>query len=189
MLDKFTHDRIIVGMILSLGIAHLLKGLVKLMEHPKSVRAYWIHLVWVSYIFLFLVDFWWWEFKLSAELEWTFPLYFFVIFYIVIFYLICSLLFPDSMKDYIDYRDYYYSRRSWFFGLLALTFLLDIIDTSIKGKAYFISLGTEYPLRIAIHFILCLFAIKIKKEWFHALLSITFLIYGISWILRKYFFQ
>jgi hypothetical protein len=32
---------------------------------------------------------------------------------------------------------YFMSRRKWFFGLLAATFLLDLIDTRLKGGSYF----------------------------------------------------
>jgi phosphoglycerol transferase MdoB-like AlkP superfamily enzyme len=188
-MDKFAHDRIIIGMILSLGIAHLLKGVAKLIEHPTRSKPYWIHLLWVGYVFLLLVHFWWWEFRLSHITEWNFLTYFYIISYIVLFYIICSLLFPDDLKEYNGYKDYYYARGKWFFALLALTFLVDIGDGLIKGKEYVTGLGTEYPIRTALHFILCVVAMKVKKEWFHGTLAIVFIVYSVSWILRKYLVQ
>jgi hypothetical protein len=38
-------------------------------------------------------------------------------------------------------------RRKWFYGLLAGKFLIDLVDTAIKGREHFISLGVEYPIR------------------------------------------
>ena len=38
--------------------------------------------------------------------------------------LLASLLFPDDMSDYDGYEDYFLSRRRWFFGLFATTFVV-----------------------------------------------------------------
>jgi hypothetical protein len=185
-MEKFTHIRIVIGIILSLSIAHLLKGVSKIIEHPGRNRPYWIHLLWVFYVFLQLIYFWWWEFSLGKLMEWTFVAYIFIIFYIILFYILSSLLFPDDLKDYGGYREYFYSRRKWFFALLGATFLVDIGDTLLKGRPYMEHLGGEYPIRVAVHFLLCLIAIRVRKEWFHAILVTSFILYGFSWILRRY---
>lgn len=52
------------------------------------------------------------------------------------------------MDDYDGYRDYFLSRRKWFFGILALTYVADIADTWLKGSAYLASFGWEYPVRV-----------------------------------------
>jgi hypothetical protein len=70
--------------------------------------------------------------------------------------LLCTLLFPSDLKDYAGYEDYFLSRRKWFFGFLAGTFLADILDTELKGPAYVHSFGVEYPIRIAVNLVLCL---------------------------------
>jgi hypothetical protein len=188
-MDKFTHDRIIIGMILSLGIAQLLKGVARLIEHPSRTRPYWVHLLWVGYIFLLMIHFWWWEFSLGKLVQWNFETYAFVILYIVVIYIICSLLFPEDLKEYAGYKEYYYSRGQWIFLLLAITFILDYIDSLVKGREYVGQFGMELKFRTLAHIILCLMAVKIKKQWFHGALAIAFLLYGISWILRKYSIQ
>lgn len=188
-MDQFFHIRMLVSMIVSLSLAHLLKGVVKIVEHPKRVKIYWVHLLWVAYLFFYIIDFWWWELKLKTIPVWNFRYYFFVIIYIAVFYFTCSLIFPDDLKDYAGYKEYYYSRRKWFFSFMACIFLLDVGDTSLKGGDYFQSLGPEYIFRIGFHVLLCLLAIRIRKEWFHAAMVIIFLLYNISWILRKYYFE
>jgi hypothetical protein len=178
----------LMSMIISLSIAHLLKGVARIIEHPSRKKIYWVHLLWVVYLFMLITDFWWWEVKLKKVPEWNYGYYIFIVLYIICFYISSSLLFPDDLQEYDGYKSYFYSRKQWFFGLLGLLFVLDIGDTLIKGKTYYASLGNEYPVRIALHFILCLAAIKIRQQRFHEILVIAFIAYGISWILRRYLF-
>lgn len=75
-----------------------------------------------------------------------------------------ALLFPDDLRDYTGYENYFYSRKKWFFLVLGFSFVMDIIDTSLKGKEYAGHLGIEYPLRNIVHLILCIIAIRVSKK-------------------------
>jgi len=185
-MDTFAHVRILIGMIMSLSIALMLKGTAKMVQHPGREKPYWVHLLWALYIFLLLIHFWWWEFKFHSLTQWTFPLYFFLISFIIVFFVLSALLFPDDLKDYTGYENYFYSRKKWFFGVLAFSYMMDSIDTLLKGKQYAIGFGAEFPLRNTIHFILCIVAIKVNNKKFHAALVILFLLYELSFILRLY---
>lgn len=142
--DIFPHIRIILGMVIGLGVTRLLSGVARIVQHPGQYRLYSVHLAWVVSVLLMLVHFWWWEFGLFQIETWTFGKYLFIIFYAVTLFLLCALLFPDSMLDYTSYEDFFYSRRAWFFGLLAATYLLDVIDTLLKGPEHFARFGVEY---------------------------------------------
>lgn len=157
-----------------------------MVQHPGREKPYWVHLLWAFYVFLLLAHFWWWEFSFHSFTTWTFGVYAFLISYIIVFYLMSALLFPDDLKDYTGYEDYFYSRKKWFFGVLALSFLMDIIDTLLKGKEYASHLGIEYPVRNIAHFILCVVAIKVNNRKFHAMLVLLFLAYELSYIIRIY---
>ena len=141
---------------------------------------------WSFYVFLLMVHFWWWEWHLTRITHWTFPAYFFVIIYIIVYYVICALLYPDDLKDYNGFRDYFYSRRKWFFGLLGASFVLDVVDTLMKGVDYYRHFGVEYPIRNAVHVVLCLVAMRTSNPRFHGVLVIVFLLYEISYILRLF---
>jgi len=145
-MNEFIHIRMIIGFILSHTIAHLLRGVAKLIVHPTRSRPYWVHLVWGANVFLTIIDFWWWEYRLRQLTEWTFLSYMAVIIYVILFYFLCALLFPEDLSDYKGFKDYYYARRTWLFSVLAATFLMDVIDTSLKGANYINHLGTEYPI-------------------------------------------
>ncbi len=188
-MDQFSHIRTVFSINIGLSVAHLLKGVAKIIEDPKKNPLYPTHLLWVLFTFLLVVDFWWWEFKLISVDSWNFAIYGYIILYVIIYYLICALLFPEKMKEGMSYETYYYSRNGWIFSLMALLFLMDIGDTLIKGAGYYKSLGPEYTIRIVSHVLLCLTAAATKNKKYHTFLVILFLIYNIIWIFRKYFVQ
>lgn len=184
--DIFPHIRIVMGMVVGLGVTRLLSGVARIVQHPQQYRLYVVHLAWVASLLLMLVHFWWWEFGLFAVADWTFGKYLFIIGYAVVLFLMCALLFPDSMQGYQGYEDFFYSRRAWFFGLLALTYLLDIVDTLLKGEAHYARFGSEYLVRTPVFVALCLAAIWTSNRRFHALFVGAALVYQVSWILRLF---
>ena len=135
--DIYPHIRVVLGMVIGLGVTRLLSGLARLVQHPGQHRMDAVHLGWVGSTLLALVHFWWWQFGLYQIEAWTFGTYLFVIGYAIALFLLAALLFPDSMAGYEGYGDYFQERRAWFFGVLASTYLLDVIDTLLKGDAHF----------------------------------------------------
>jgi len=182
----FTHIRIIVAMVLGLSMSRIINGLARFIQHPKHYRIYSIHLGWSFFLILSLIYFWWFEFGLSAIEDWTFELYFFIIFYAVLFAMISSILFPDSMEEYAGYEHYFRSRRPWFYGLLALMFLVDVLDTWIKGPVHFNSLGIEYPIRQAGFFICSVIAMFVSNKRYQQIFVVVALVYQTIWILRVF---
>jgi len=184
--EVFPHIRIVMGMVVGLGLTRLLSGVARIVQHPRGYALYPVHLAWVGMVFLMLVHFWWWEFGLFHLDSWTFGKYLFLIFYSTVLFLMCALLFPDSMLDYKSYEDFFISRRAWFFGLLAATFVLDIVDTLLKGPDHFAHFGHEYFIRTPVFLVLCFVAIFTTNRTFHMLFVAAALIYQISWILRLF---
>lgn len=184
--DIFPHIRVVMGMVIGLGVTRLLSGLARIVQHPAQYRLDAVHLAWVASVLLALVHFWWWQFGLYQIGAWTFGTYLFVIGYAIALFLLCALLFPDSMQDYASYEDYFYARRAWFFGLLAATFLLDVVDTFIKGEAHFARFAREYLVRTPILVGLCLVAARTASRRFHALFVAAMLAYQLSWIFRLF---
>jgi hypothetical protein len=184
--DLFVHVRILIGMVIGLSITRLFSGLAKLVQHPGREKIYPVHLAWVASTLLFVINFWWWEFGLGQLGRLTFDLFVFVVFYASLFYLLCALLFPDDMKDYTGFEDYFYSRRRWFFGIFALINAVDMIDTLLKGWPYFRSFGWEYPVETALHILLCLIAMATTNRVFHTAFVTANLVYEITWILRHF---
>jgi hypothetical protein len=59
-MDLYMHVRVLFSILLGLGVSHLLRGLARIVQHPKEYRVYWVHLVWSLFLFLYLIHFWWW---------------------------------------------------------------------------------------------------------------------------------
>jgi hypothetical protein len=185
-MDMYLHVRVVFAMIVGLGVTHLLRGIALIVEHPGKNKAYWVHLVWVFFLFLYLIHFWWWEFRLENVRQWTFPLYFFVAMYAVLLYLLCALLFPEEMSDYDGFESYFYSRRKWIFALLAALFAVDVLDTAIKGTAYLHTLGILYYVRTVAYIALSLVAIKTTNRKFHATFAVLGTAYELVFIFMLY---
>jgi hypothetical protein len=184
--EIFPHIRIIMGMVVSLGIARLLTGLARFVQHPGRVGLYPVHLGWVASTLLLLVHFWWWEYRLYLIPQWTVVTYLFIISYAILLFALCALLFPDDIADYTGYEDYFISRRRWFFGILALAFLFDYLDTLIKGREHAELFGIEYEIRLPAYIVLCAIAMATSNRRFHAAFIVGSLIYQVSWILRLF---
>jgi hypothetical protein len=150
------------------------------------VALYPVHVAWVLFILLYVIEFWWWEFRLTRLEQWTFPVYLFVIFYAGVFVFLCALLFPDSLEDYKGFEDYFISRRRWFFGLLAATFELDLIDTRLKGVDYLQALGRQYLLRNGAYTGMSIIAMFVTNRRFHTIFVAGALVYLIVWFVLRY---
>ncbi len=121
-MEMYLHVRVLFTILLGLGVSQLLSGVAQIVQHPKAYKVYWVHLLWALFLFLYLIHFWWWEYRLQAIQQWTFPLYFFIAMYAVVMFLMCVLLFPEQMADYESFKAYFYSRRQWIFSLMTILF-------------------------------------------------------------------
>jgi hypothetical protein len=186
-MDVFVHVKVLLSMILALAVGNLLRGVSRIVEHPRKYKVYWVHLVWVLFLFLYVIHFWWWEFYLQKVVQWTFPVYFFIALYATLLFLLCSLFFPDEMAEYNSYRVYFYSRRRWIFTLMTLLFVADIVDTLIKGSDYRAHLGMFYDVRTAAYIVLSLLAIKLSSPRFHAFFALFAVAVEALSILKLYF--
>jgi hypothetical protein len=62
----------------NLGVSRLLSGVARIVQHPKEYKVYWVHLLWSLFMFLYLIHFWWWEYRLQRIPQWTFALFFYL---------------------------------------------------------------------------------------------------------------
>ena len=182
----FEYVSVLTSIVIGLGIAHLLQGVVSIIQHPKRRSPDLVHLVWVAFMFFQAIFFWWWEFKLEPLEVWTFGLYLFVVFYAFIIFLMCALLFPSDLDDYSGFADYFISRRAWFFGLLATYFVIDFWDTWLKGPEHFASLALEYPISSAVYIAMCVVGIWTANRRFHTAFAVLGLLYQVTWALRYF---
>ncbi len=138
-------------------------------------RPYWVHLIWTFYLFLNIAMFWWWEFRLG-EVDWSLSTDLVVIIYATLFFFISIVMQPGNLGGISSYREYYYSRRRWIFGLLIAIMFWDFVDTFIKGVDHFLNLGTEY-LAIQIALITAsAVAVITPNERYHKIFAVVWII-------------
>jgi hypothetical protein len=71
--EGYVHVRTIISIVFGLSITRLFTGLARFVQHPNRVAVYPVHLAWVLFILLYVVEFWWWEFRLSKQRYLIFP--------------------------------------------------------------------------------------------------------------------
>ena len=96
------------------------------------------------------------------------------------YYFLSALLFPQDLDEYQGYQDYFLSRRRWFFGFVALTEALDVVDTLIKGEAICDRWDWNISPRIGVFILLCAVAATTRNLRFHALFVFAAVAYEIS---------
>jgi len=182
----FTHLRILMGTVIGLGIGRLLIGFAGIIQHPDRARLSATHLIWAVSILVTLVHFWWWEFALFTVAQWTFGDFLFLIAYCVALFMLCVLLFPDDVKEYDGYEDFFMRRRAWFFGFFAVTVIFDIFDSGLKGWDYLNHLDLEYTIQVPVTLALCGIAVVTSNRRFQLIFAIAQVLYQLSWVVRLF---
>lgn len=182
----FIHLRILMGTVVGLGMARLLLGFAGIIQHPRRAKLSATHLIWAVSIFVTLIHFWWWEFALFTVPQWTFGAFIFLIAYCTALFMLCVLLFPDDVKEYDGYEDFFMSRRAWFFGFFGATVIFDIFDSSLKGWDYLTTFDLEYAIQVPVSLALCGIAIYSKNRRFQLIFAIVQILYQLSWVIRLF---
>jgi hypothetical protein len=143
MSDQFQHVMVLTSIIIGLGITNLLLGLSgaieRFTENPRPLRVSWATVFWSAYLFLLMVLFWWWEFRLLEILkQWSLWNYFLVIGFAVVLFLQGALLIPRDWDKVDDLNEYFLAKRRWFYSVFALSLIIDLIDSFTKGGLTYI---------------------------------------------------
>jgi hypothetical protein len=184
--DVFIHVRIVMGTVIGLGLTRLLMGTAGLIQHPSRYKLSLIHMLWVVSIGIELILFWWWEYDLARLPSWNFGIFAFLIGYSITLFGLAALLFPDNLSEYEGYEDFFIQRRHWFFGIFGLTFVLDLVDTLIKGAPYFETMDLVYLIQIPFGLAFSGVAIWTANRRFHLGFVILHLLYQ-AWSIAFYF--
>ena len=185
-MSQFEYVAVLISIIVGLTLAQLLRGVGLLVATEDGPRPYWVHLAWTFYAFMLTALFWWWEFRLAAA-DWNLPMYIGVIFYSTLLFFLSLVLQPGRLDGINSYKEYYYARRSWIFGLIIAILLWDIVDTMMKGSDYFFKLGVEYLAINIMTITVSIMAIITPNERYHEISVVFVLIAGFVFQYRNYF--
>ncbi len=137
-MSTFEYVMVLVSIVVALAIAHLLTALGESVRRFRGkgepIKLDAVFLLWVAFVLVWLVSFWWWEFKFQEIVtEWSFGLYLFVISYSIVLFMLAQILVPYRMQGVTDTYVDFMEGRKWFFGTLLLVQAIDMVDTFLKG--------------------------------------------------------
>lgn len=181
----YLHIRVVLAIVLGLAITKLLNGIALLIERRDSWSA--LHVSWVLWALMSVVTFWWWEFRLSSLPVWTFASYLFVITYCSLYFVLSALIFPQNIEKYGGFEEYLVAHRYWFFGLIAVITLLDLVDTSLKGAERWEALGAAYPIKTGVTLLIATTGMILVNKRAHLVLALVALVYLTSYYTVEYF--
>jgi len=142
-MNQFEYVMVLVSIIVGLGITHILLGvggiIDRLASHGRPLKLSLAHGCWLGMCFVWLVMFWWWEYRLASQVsDWNFGYYSFLIAYSVTLFLITVVLVPKSWDRVESLKVYFLERRSWFYSLLLVGTMLDASDAFLTGGIKYI---------------------------------------------------
>jgi len=148
-MDRFEYVMVLISIIVGLGLAHVLLGVGGIIdrraEGDRPLELSFAHAVWLAFVFVWMVQFWWWEYRFSElGVDWSMALYFFLVLYAVGLFLTAVVLVPRSWDRVESLGDYFLQRRVWFYSLLLLCTGIDVIDGYLKGGLEYL-VGTLGP--------------------------------------------
>ena len=180
-MDQFEYVMVLVSIIIGLGITRILVGVGGIIDRQSRnndrLELSLAHASWLGYCFLWLVLFWWWEFRFSIRVsDWTLGLYLFLICYAVTLFLIQAVLVPRTWDGVTSLKDYFLERRLWFYSLLLFATILDQIDSYLKGGfEYLLDTGPINLAFAAVTLPVVIIGIRTANLRFHNIVATVFL--------------
>jgi hypothetical protein len=171
----FAHLSVLISVILGLALAHLLRGLSKLIQKRGTVRSYWPHIVWTVNIVVYVLAVWWGMTGWNKLQTWTTELFFFLSIYSIVIFLLASQIFPAEFPEDMDFEKYYFASNRWFFGMLVVASLIDIPETLLKQTLHLRDVPAQYVYFMPGLLIIAGISALSKNRRVHAVLCLVWL--------------
>lgn len=185
-MSQFEYVAVLISIIVGLALAQILRGVGRMVTTKDGPRPYWVHLVWTAYLFLNIVMFWWWEFRLGT-IDWSLKLYLVVTAYATLLFFASLVMQPGMLDGIGSYKEYYYSRRGWIFGLIIANSLWDFVDTLMKGETHLLELGAGYLTLQSFNIFGSVVAIVTPNERFHQVFACSYMIAWPAFMYQTFF--
>lgn len=140
----FDYLGVLLSVILGLALTHVLLGFVKLIQLRRSVRPYWVQIVWSVSVLLYVLAVWWGMYWWRHLGEWRFEEFVGLTGYAIVLFMMAGMLFPMKFIDGLDFEAYFFDQRKWFFGLFTLALLIDVPETVAKQTAGLRGVPVQY---------------------------------------------
>lgn len=179
----FEYLGVLIGVILGLSLTHLLRGLSKLIHMRRTIKPYWVQIVWTINILIMVLVIWWGMFWWTKLQNWSIEEFFFIAAYCTVLFMLSSMLYPPEFPSDLDFEEYFFANKSWFFGIQIAAFLLDIPETIAKGLTHLRDVPVQYTIYIPFILIINLVALRSDNRRVHGVLCMAWLAATLSYVM------
>jgi hypothetical protein len=179
-MDPFSYVCILTSIVAGLAMTRLVGGMGQLLQTRKRTPTYWVHSLWMVNVFMTVIIAWWVQYRWRNIEHWTLFLVLWLLVAPVTLYLACALLFPNEQEGepITDWRQHFYEHHRGIFILIAMNFVVDIVDTLLKGWERFLSLGPLYAGSMLMFIVLCAIAAFTKSVRYHGAFALFYFVYN-----------
>ena len=132
-MTSFEYLAVLFSVVVGLAVAQTLRGVLRIVQHRRTMRIYWPTLVWTAAVLQWTIFFWWFSAFGLAQLEvWRLTTLLFVLAYASTLFFLLGLLHPDDAGASFDMQAHFEDNRAWFFGVFLGLGVLDVADTLFK---------------------------------------------------------
>jgi hypothetical protein len=178
----FEYLGVLISVILGLALTHLLRGLAKLIHMRRTVRPYWVQIVWTINILIYVLAIWWGMFWWNRLEVWTIERFFFIAAYASVLFMLASMLYLPEFPSDLDCEAHFFANKNWFFGIQLLAFLLDIPETMAKGVSHLRDVPREYMIFIPTILLICIVGLSTSNRRVHGTLCVAWFIAMMSYV-------
>jgi hypothetical protein len=171
----FDYLGILVAVILGLSLTHLLRGLSKLIQQRRTVKPYWVHVVWTINILIYVLGIWWGMFWWTRLQVWTIEEFFYIALYCIVLFMLASMLYPPESSHDLNCEEYFFANKSWFFGIQLAAWLLDIPETLAKAGAHLRDVPRQYEYFVPTMLLICVVGLGSTNRRVHGVLCLAWL--------------
>ena len=140
----FDYLGVLLSIIMGLALTHVLLGFVKLIQMRRTVRPYWVQIVWSLSMLLYVLAIWWGMYWWRELGVWRFEEFVGLAGYAIVLFMTSAMLFPMKIVDGFDFEAHFFEQHRWFFGLFTLALLIDIPETVMKQTAGLRGVPVQY---------------------------------------------
>ena len=179
-MEPFEYVCVLTSIVAGLAVARLVGGLGQLIQTWKRTPGYWVHALWMVNTLMTVIISWWVQYRWRTIEHWTLFLVLWLLVAPINLYLASALLFPNEQEGgrIRSWREHYFDHRRGFFILVAGNFVIDLIDSSLKGREHFLSLGPLYFISMAMFIILGLIAAFARSVRYHSAFAVFYFVYN-----------
>ena len=178
----FDYFGVLISIIFGLSLTHVLRGLGRLIQLRHETRAYWVHIVWTINVVVFVLAIWWGMYWWKELQDWSASWFFYIAGYAIAIFMWAFMLFPQEFAPGVDFADYFYGNRHWFFGIQTVVCLMDLPETLRKGELHLRAVPNVYPYVISGFLLMSIIGMLTSNRRAHAVLSVTWLLLTVGYV-------